>query len=70
MIISFLTTLGKAISVLVEALLPGGTGSAFDGEAHKPLPKDEKGKRMDQKQTQSLGEFTRKIRCQSSKSLA
>ena len=33
-------TIGMAISVLVEALLPGGDGGAVGG---KPPPKDEKG---------------------------
>ena len=38
---SILTAIGMAIGVLVEALLPGGSGTAASGG--KPLPKDEKG---------------------------
>ena len=33
----------QAISVLVQALLPGGSGSGCEGGAGNPLPKDEKG---------------------------
>ena len=40
MIASILTAVGIAISVLVEALVPGG---GTDGTAGKPPPKDEKG---------------------------
>ena len=36
---SIFTTIGMAIGVLVEVLLPGGTA----GTAGKPLPKNEKG---------------------------
>ena len=37
-----LVAIGMAISVFVEALLPGG-GCGADGTAGKPPPKDEKG---------------------------
>ena len=40
MIASILTTIGMAISILVEALLPGGGG---EGGGDKPSPKDEAG---------------------------
>ena len=43
MIAFILTAIGMAISVLVEALLPGGGVAAGGGTAGKPLPKDEKG---------------------------
>ena len=39
-IASILTAIGMAISVLIEALLPGGGG---DTAAPPPMPKDEKG---------------------------
>ena len=42
-IASILMTVGMAIDVLVEALLPGRGGGASDGEARKPPTKDEKG---------------------------
>ena len=42
-IASVLTAIGMAISVLVEALLPGGTGSASNSTTGKHPPKDEKG---------------------------
>ena len=32
-----------AISILVEAFLPGGSGGSAMGGIGKPLPKDEKG---------------------------
>ena len=41
-IASILMAIGMAISVLVEALLPGGGGSAASGRGEPP-PKDEKG---------------------------
>ena len=41
-IASILTTIGMAIGVLVEALLPGGGTTASGGEGEPP-PKDEKG---------------------------
>ena len=37
--VSILTTIRMAISILVEAFLSGG----IDGKAGKPPPKDEKG---------------------------
>ena len=40
MIASILTTIGMAISILVEALLPGGGG---ERGGDKPSPKDEAG---------------------------
>ena len=43
-IASILTAIGKAIGVLVEALLPGGGGGAVTsggGEPPQPPPKDE-----------------------------
>ena len=40
MIASILTAIGMAIGVLVEALLPGGDGTAASGG---PPPEDEKG---------------------------
>ena len=43
MIASILTAIGMAISVLVEALLPGGGG--VEGAGGKPPPKDEAGVR-------------------------
>ena len=43
MIASILTDIGITIGILVESLLPGGTGSASDGAAGKPPPQDEKG---------------------------
>ena len=39
---SVLMAIGMAISVLVEALLPGGEGGTLGSEACKPPPKDEK----------------------------
>ena len=42
-IASILTAIGMAIGVLIEALLPGGTGSASAAGGEPPPPKDEKG---------------------------
>ena len=42
MIASLLTAIGMAIGMLVEALLPGGSGAVASGGG-KPPPKDEKG---------------------------
>ena len=42
MIASILMAIGMAISVLVEALLPGGKGASV-ASGGEPLPKDEKG---------------------------
>ena len=42
-IASILTTIGMAIWVLVEALLPGGGAAAKSGGGGEPPPKDEKG---------------------------
>ena len=44
MITSIPMAIGMAISVLVEALFPGGSGteSASDCAVGKPLPRDEK----------------------------
>ena len=41
MIASILMAIGMAISVLIEALLPGGGGTVASGG--EPLPKDKKG---------------------------
>ena len=42
-IASILTAIGRAIGVLVEALLPGGGGAVTSSGGGKPPPKDEKG---------------------------
>ena len=42
-IASILTAIGKAIGVLVEALLPGGGGGGAVASGDEPPPKDEKG---------------------------
>ena len=42
-IASILTAIGMAISVLVEALLPGGGSASTSGGDGEPPPKDEKG---------------------------
>ena len=42
MIASILMANGMAIGILVEALLPGGGTVPGGGEAHRPLPEDEK----------------------------
>ena len=58
-----------AISVLIEALLPGGEGGGGGGEGGKPPPKDEAG-RTGQKQTESLVISAREIRSKSSRDSA
>ena len=42
-IASILTAIGRAIGVLVEALLPGGGGAVTSSGRGEPPPKDEKG---------------------------
>ena len=42
-IASILMTIGMAIGVLVEALLPGGSAATASGGGGEPPPKDEKG---------------------------
>ena len=71
-IASILTAIGMAISVLVEVLLPAWSDGAEGGAALKPLPSKNKKRfeRMDYRQTYRLGEFTRKIKCESSGSIA
>ena len=65
-IASILMAIGMVISVLVKALFPGGTA----GTAGKPPPKDKKGVKMGQKQTESIGKASGEIRCESGRSFA
>ena len=45
MIASILTAIGMAIGVLVEALLPGGSGGTAVSGGGEPPPEDEKGQK-------------------------
>ena len=64
-IASILTAIGMAISVLVEALLPGG-----EEGGNKLPPKDKKDLKEWVRNKQSLGKSAREIRHENSRSFA
>ena len=65
---SILTAIGKAISVLVEAWLPGGSGT--DVTAGKPPPKDEQGlKEWDRNKLKALARLQGRLSMKAAEAL-